>query len=65
MPKKTYTWRILLIRAKIQSLGSVEAPDEKAAIEKAIKEFHITDRKQQQRLVARLENSWDVRGNKG
>jgi hypothetical protein len=65
MPKKNYTWRILLIRAKIQSLGSVEAPDETAAIEKAIKEFHITDRQQQKRLVARLENSWDVRSNKG
>jgi hypothetical protein len=58
---KTHRWHILLLRTKIQSLGSVEAPSEKAAIERAIKEFHITDWKQQKRLFARLENSWDVR----
>jgi hypothetical protein len=42
MPKKTYTWRVLLIRAKAESVGTVQAPDEKAAIQKAIKDFHIT-----------------------
>jgi hypothetical protein len=56
MPKKTtYTWRILLIRAKAVSVGTVEAPDEKSAIQKAIKDFHITDREQQKRFVARRE----------
>ena len=56
MPKKaTYTWRIILVRAKAESVGSVEAPDEKAALEQAIEEFHITDREQQKRLVARRE----------
>jgi len=53
--KKTYTWRILLLRAKAESVGTVEAPDEKAAIQKAIREFHISDREQQKRLVARRE----------
>jgi hypothetical protein len=55
MPKKTYPWRILLIRAKAESVGTVEATDEKSAIQRAIKEFDITDPEQQKRLIARRE----------
>jgi hypothetical protein len=38
-----------------KAVGSVEAPDEKAVIQEAIKKFDITDREQQKRLVARRE----------
>jgi hypothetical protein len=36
-PKKQYTWEITLIRDRGKLLGHVEAPDEKAAIEEAIR----------------------------
>jgi hypothetical protein len=55
MPKNTHNWRILLIRSKADSLGTVQAPDEKSAIQKAIKEFHIADPEQQKRLVAQRQ----------
>jgi len=39
--RKQYEWRIIALRAKGEYLGYVEAPDEKAAIEAAIKEFEV------------------------
>jgi len=51
MPKKIYEWRIIRIRAKGEFLGYVEAPDEKAAIEAAAKEFGIAP-ELQKRLLA-------------
>lgn len=54
MKKKVHSWRIHLIRKQGEYLGTVEAPDAKAAIEVAIKEFSITDAPgRQQRLTAR------------
>ena len=42
----------LLIRGRGEVLGTVEPPDEEAAIRKAIDVFGITDRDQQRRLIA-------------
>jgi hypothetical protein len=53
--KKQYTWQITLIRERGKLLGHVEAPDEKSAIEEAIKAFQITNPEQQKRLIARRE----------
>ncbi|HLH96803.1 MAG TPA: hypothetical protein VKW08_16960 [Xanthobacteraceae bacterium] len=41
MVKKLHEWKITRIRAKGEFLGYVEAPDEEAAIEVALKEFEI------------------------
>jgi len=56
MPKKSteYSWSIYRIRGTPAVLvGIVGAPDEKAAIKKAIEEYKITNLEQQKRLVAR------------
>jgi hypothetical protein len=53
--KKLYSWEITLIRERGNLLGHVDAPDEKAAIEEAIKVFQITNPEQQKRLFARRE----------
>jgi hypothetical protein len=51
--QKLYRWRITRIRASPATLiGYVEAPDEKQAIQAAIREFGITDPEHQKRLVA-------------
>jgi hypothetical protein len=52
-----YAWDIYLIRAKAQLLGRVHAPDRKSAVERAIKEFEITNSEQQKRLMAQRESS--------
>jgi hypothetical protein len=49
---KLYHWRIYLIRKRGEFLGSVDAPDERAAIAAAIEKYGITDPEQQKRLVA-------------
>jgi hypothetical protein len=48
-----YKWAIYLIRKRGELLGSVEARDEKAAIEAAIEKYKITDPERRRRLVAR------------
>jgi hypothetical protein len=53
---ENHTWSIYLIRASGKYLGRVIAPDQKTAIEQAIKEFEITDPEQQKRLMARQEH---------
>jgi hypothetical protein len=45
-------WLIYLIGRR-GMLGSVEAPDERAAIQAAIKKYQITEPERQKRLVAR------------
>jgi hypothetical protein len=45
-------WAIYLIRKKGELLGSVDAPDEAAAIKAAIEKYGITDSERQERLVA-------------
>jgi hypothetical protein len=49
--KRMYEWRVSRIRSKGEYLGTVAAPDEKTALQKAIKLYGITDRFQQQRLL--------------
>jgi hypothetical protein len=49
---KLHHWRIYLIRKKGEVLGSVDAPDEKAAIAAAIEKYGISDPERQKRLVA-------------
>lgn len=55
MPKENeplYSWGIYRVRAKLDYLGSVMAADEQSAIERAIREFGITNPVHQKRLVA-------------
>ena len=52
-PKEMHSWRIHRIRSTPAAyIGIVEAPDEEAEIQAAIKEFKITDSDEQRRLVA-------------
>jgi hypothetical protein len=44
-------WRIMLVRAKGQFLGRVEAPDEATAIAEAIRLFNV-DEAHRSRLIA-------------
>jgi hypothetical protein len=56
MAKKSteYSWSIYRIRGTPAAfVGIVEAPDERAALKKAIEEYKITDAEQQKRLIAR------------
>ena len=51
-PKETMRrWRIILVRAKGQRLGTVEAPDVDSAIKIAIAEFSVAEA-QRSRLIA-------------
>ena len=44
MPAKEFSWNIYRLRGTPAAfIGSVDAPDEKTAIAKAIEEFRITD----------------------
>jgi len=49
-----HDWTIYRIRGTpAEYIGHVTAPDEDAAIRKAIEEYAITDREKQKRLIAR------------
>jgi hypothetical protein len=48
-------WRVDYIGKKGSHLGTVEAPDEKAAIEQAAKQFNITPARRNKIAVKRLE----------
>jgi len=50
--KPTRQWRVTLVRAKGQRVGTVWAVDAESAIRRAIELFHITDPHQQRRLIA-------------
>jgi hypothetical protein len=52
-PERMPSWRIHRIRKTPAAfIGIVEAPDEDAAIQAAIREFRIKDSDEQKRLVA-------------
>jgi len=53
---ENHTSGIYLIRASGKYLGGAIAPDQKTAIEQAIKEFEITDLEQRKRLMAQQEH---------
>ena len=50
-----HNWRIYEIRNDGRYLGSMHASDGKAAIERAIEEFRITEPHRQRRLVAQRD----------
>ena len=54
-PTKLRSWRVSLIRKRGQYLGTVEAPNEKAAEAAAVAEFDLSD-EQRQRLVIQQRN---------
>ena len=51
---KEYSWRISQIRKKATFLGSVHAPDERSALERAIQDWEISPAVRN-RLVAQRE----------
>jgi hypothetical protein len=52
-PKANHSWRIYRLRGTPAAfIGIVYAPDEQAAIKKAIEEYGITDPQNQERLIA-------------
>ena len=52
---KLRSWRISIIRKRGQYLGTVEAPNEKAAEAAAVAEFDLSD-EQRRRLVVQERN---------
>jgi hypothetical protein len=54
MPKPMFKWRIFLVKAvPALFLGTVEAPDEKTALEIAVDEFEVDDPEQRKKLIAK------------
>ena len=47
-------WRVDLFGKDLQHLGSVEAPDENAAMAEAAKEFHITPARRNKLVVTKI-----------
>jgi hypothetical protein len=54
-PAQLRSWRASLIRKRAQYLGTVEAPNERAAEAAAVAEFDLSD-EQQRRLVVQERN---------
>jgi hypothetical protein len=52
---KLRSWRVSIIRKRGQYLGTVEAPNEKAAEAAAVSEFALSD-EQRRRLVVQERN---------
>jgi hypothetical protein len=53
MPKPLFIWRVFLVSdTRATALGTVEAPDEKTALEIAFDEFEITNAQTKKRLIA-------------
>jgi hypothetical protein len=48
-------WRVNYRAGKDKHLGTIEAPDEKAAIAEAMKTFHITPARRFRLLVRKIE----------
>ena len=48
------SWRVTLLRGRAQPLGTVEAPDERAAEAAAVQQFKLSD-EQRKRLAVREE----------
>jgi 1,2-phenylacetyl-CoA epoxidase PaaB subunit len=59
VPKQElYSWDIFRLRGTPAAfVGSVEAPDEQAAVKKAIDEYQITNPEHRRRLVAQRRRS--------
>ena len=52
---KLRSWRVSILRSRAHHLGTVEAPNEKAAEAAAMKEFNLSD-EQRRRLVVQERN---------
>jgi hypothetical protein len=48
-------WRVDYLGKKGSHLGTVEAPDEKSAIEEAMKTFHITSARRFKLMVTKVK----------
>ncbi len=48
-------WRVDYLGKRATHLGTVEAPDERSAIDEAAKEFHITPARRFKIAVAKIE----------
>jgi len=56
MPKKkSYRWRILVLRGNARFVGTVEASNQKSAIEKAKKELEIPPHEQKRLMALRAD----------
>ena len=53
MRKREFKWEVFRLRASAEYLGIVSAPDEDAALERAIEAFAITIVHKQKRLMVR------------
>jgi hypothetical protein len=54
-PKETLrSWRVSILRQRVQYIGTVKAPDARAAEAAAVKQFLLDD-EQRKRLVVREE----------
>lgn len=53
MRKKERVWEVIRLRSKGEFLGRITAPDEEAALKKAIEEFQIAKTYEQYRLIVR------------
>lgn len=49
------SWRVSILRQRARQIGTVEAPNEKAALAAAISQFHLSE-DQRRRLVVREED---------
>ena len=54
MTRHTQRWSVSLIRKKAEQLGTVSAPDEKAAIEMAAEEFKISPEHRNRIVVSKV-----------
>ena len=53
--KKIHTWRILVLRGNAKFVGTVEAPNQQKAIEKAKEELDIPPNEQNRLMALRSE----------
>jgi hypothetical protein len=60
MRKKELKWEVFRLRASAEYLGIVSAPDEDAAVERAIEAFAITAAHRQKSLMVRRARSRSV-----
>jgi hypothetical protein len=52
--ERLHRWSVSLIRKRAEQIGTVEAPDEKSAIDKAAKEFHIPPERRNRIAVSKI-----------
>jgi hypothetical protein len=53
-PERLHRWSVSLIRKRAEQIGTVEAPDEQSAVEKAAEEFIIPPERRNRIIVAKI-----------